>query len=206
MHTLVHCAGVDESGNSVIANITVDRELFTTQTERERNVGILLTDTQTTAQTYYYGLIDKSDTTNWPHGSTGRIDLSIIQLSMDKQSNGTGQISIGVITRVDGTDADIEYVDHLSFEQNDTISVSRNLNFAPTQLKCSVVGGTLNRIKSTVTESNVSSINTAGGDLSFNGETFTPAVGDIIARFIKTGAGSVSFTLNIFYHGEDSAT
>lgn len=206
MHSLSACAGIDESGNTAVVNITSDREIFTTQTERERNVGILLSDVQTTAQTYYYGLIDKSDTTNWPHDRTGRIDLSIIQLSMDKQSNGTGQISIGVITRIDGTDADIEYVDHLSFQQNDTISLSRNLNFAPTQVKCSVVEGTLNRIKSTVTESNVSAINTAGGDLSFNGETFTPGVGDIIARFIKTGAGSVRFTLNIFYHGEDSAT
>lgn len=198
--------GVGSDNLALSAFITEDGELQITETEREKNVGIMLTDSQTDVATYWYGLIDKSDTTNWPHALTGRIDLSLLRVNVDKQGNGTGEIAIGVITRVDGTDADIEFVYSASFTQNDSISFVHDMNYAPTQVKCSVVGGTLNRFKSTITADNVSAINTAGGDLQFNGTTFTPAVGDIVARFIKTGAGAVRFNITAFYHGQEQTT
>lgn len=198
--------GVGSDNLALPSFITEGGELQITETEREINVGVMLTDTQSSSATYWYGLIDKSDTTNWPHADAGRIDLSLIRINVDKQNNGTGEISIGVITRVDGTDADIEFVYSASFTQSDSISFVHDMNYAPTQIKCSVVDGSLNRFKSAIAATDVTAINTAGGDLEFNGSTFTPAVGDIVARFIKSGAGTVRFNITAFYHGQEQTT
>lgn len=202
----VTICGEDDNGDSFPVRITPAGEMFSTETERETGVFVMLTDSQTTASTYYYGLIDKSDTVNWPHSFSARIDLSVIRVSLDKQSNGTGSFAIGVITRVDGTDADIDFIYNLSFEENDSISANDSLNYSPSQLKCSVSAGELQRIKTSLVSNNVSAINTAGGDLEFNGDTFVPSVGDIVGRLIKTGAGSISFTALVGYHGEETVT
>jgi hypothetical protein len=110
-----------------------------------------------------------------------------------------------VITRVDETDADVAIIAASSFVENDTPSIFQVFNFAPSQLKCSVESGSLTRIKTAETATGVTAINTSGGDLNFDGETFTPAVGDLVARMITTANGDLAFGVLIGYHDETMA-
>jgi len=183
------------------ATFTTDGEMFTTQTEREINVHALMAGGVTVIGTYWYGIIDLSDTTNWPHDNTNRIDISVLYLNIDKAGAARGTVGLGVITRIDGTSADIEFIAGHSFIQNASDSIDFAVNIAPTQLKCNVVGGTLARIKTGVKALAVTAINT-GTTLSFGtgGPTFTPAVGDIVFRLITTTNGDVNFFSELAYH------
>lgn len=185
---------------------TEDGELWVTSSEREYNVRCSLSGTQATATTNYYGAIDLSDTVNWPHDSTGRIDISYLSLLVDKAGNARGSVALGVITRIDGTSADIAYVAAASFLQNDTPSIETIANFSPSQLKCGVVGGQLNKVKTNTVSLGVTEVNT-GTPLAFgpSGPTFTPAVGDLVLRIITTTGGDLVWGANIFYHSHPEA-
>lgn len=187
------------------ATFTTDGELFVTETEREQNVHALMAGAVSTANTYWYGFIDLSDTTNWHHTGTGRIDISVLYLNVDKASAARGSAALGVITRIDETSADVEFIAGHSFIQNASDSIDFAVNIAPTQLKCGVVGGTLNRIKTGVKATGVTAINT-GTTLPFGtgGPTFTPAVGDIVFRLITTTAGDVTFFAELAYHAHSA--
>lgn len=200
-------SGVTENGDVKTFKSTDDSELFITETEREKNVAIFNQRSITTNATHWFGMIDLSDTTNWPHDETGRIDLSAVLLATDKALNSRGSLMIGVITRVDDTDADVSFVVGFTFDQNDTESQIITLNLAPTQIKCGVSGGELTRIKTAIKALNVSAINTNGGDLTFaSGITFTPAVGDIVIRIIKSAGGNFNYSATTFYHADASST
>lgn len=177
---------------------TDDGEMWTTETERESNVFVNLSGSQTTAATRYYGLIDLSDTTNWPHTETGAIHLSFIRFATDKANAARGSVALGVIVRIDGTSADISYVGNLSFIEADNNSVTESVNLAPTQLKCNVVGGRLAFFKASVTETNVTAVNTAN-PMPF-GYTFTPAVGDLVMRIQTTTGGNLNWVVGLAYH------
>lgn len=181
--------------------VTTDGEVWVTSTERENNVHALIAGAVTTANTYWYGFVDLSDTTNWPHTSTGRIDISVLYLNIDKAGSARGTVALGVITRIDGTSADVSFVGGHSFIQNDSPSINESINIAPSQIKCGVVGGNLNRIKTGVKALAVTALNT-GTSIPFGtgGPTFIPAVGDIVMRLVTTSAGDVAFFAEIAYH------
>lgn len=63
---------------------TEDGEVWATNTEREKGVWAALVGSQSGIVTNYFGLVDLSDTVNWPHDSTGRLDISFVRLSVDK--------------------------------------------------------------------------------------------------------------------------
>lgn len=180
---------------------SADGEVFTTNTEREYNVRCALGGTQNIAATNYYGFIDLSDTVNWPHNSTGRIDFSYMAALIDKAASARGTISVGIITRVDGTDADVTFIASSSFLQNDTASVEIIANFAPSQLKCDVVSDKLAHVKTNNIVTNIAAINTAT-PLAFGpgGTTFTPAVGDAVIRITTTTGGDLTWGFSAFYH------
>lgn len=184
---------------------TDDKELWITETERENNVHVLLHADISEVGTYYYGFIDKSDIVNWPHSNTGRIDLSILYLSVDKNKAAYGSILIGVITRIDNINSDIEYISGHSFLNNDSASVVEALNLAPTQMKCGVSNGTLDNFKTNIIDENISTINNSGSNnLSFgnNGTTFIPEVGDIVLKIVATTSNDMSIICEAAYHGK----
>jgi hypothetical protein len=180
-----------------------DNEILTTVTERERSVFAAVSSGDISA-TAYAGFIDLSNTTGMPHTRDGRIDLCAVYINVDRNSTAAGQVQLGVITRIDGTDCDIEYVQGVGFEKSDQRTITRDRLFSPNQLKCGVVGGALNRVASQFTETNVTAINTGGTLTDAHGNTFTPAVGDLIVKFSRT-AGTYSAAVSCFYHGERSA-
>ena len=191
---------LQDSNNDEIL-VTNDGELWVTETEREFNVHALMAGTVSLANTYWYGFIDLSDTINWPHDHTGRIDISVLYLNIDKAIAARGNVALGVVTRIDGTSGDVEFVGGHSFIQNDAPSIDISVNISPSQLKCGVIGGTLTNIKTGVKALTVTALNT-GTPISFGtgGPTFIPAVGDIVMRLITTTAGDVTFFSELAYH------
>lgn len=179
-----------------------DNEILTTVTERERSVFAAVSSGDISA-TAYVGFIDLSNTTDLPHSRDGRIDLCAVYISVDRNSTAAGQVQLGVITRIDGTDCDIEYVQGIGFEKSDDRFLTRDRVFSPNQLKCGVVGGTLNRVASQFAETGVTAINTGGTLTDAGGNTFTPAVGDLVVKWSRT-AGTYSAAVSCFYHGERS--
>jgi hypothetical protein len=179
-----------------------DNEILTTVTERERSVFAAVSSGDITSTTYA-GFIDLSNTTGMPHERDGRIDLCAVYLTADRDQNATGAVQLGVITRIDGTNCDIEYVQGISFEKSDERTITRDRIFSPNQLKCGVVSGALNKVASQFTETNVTAINTGGTLTDAHGNTFTPAVGDLIVKYSRT-AGTYSAAVSCFYHGERS--
>lgn len=185
------------------AKVTEDGELAVTSTERERNVyAIVHNDSVGTGNTDYL-LVDLSDTTNFPHSDTTRIDVSAINIHL-AQDSGTpdGEILIGVITRIDGVNSDITWGFVLDFNLPVNTNIRENFNYAPSQLKFEVVGGNTTRIISDYSVLNDTTINTGVSmDSPRGSNTVTPAVGDIVLRIVN-GAGSMHMFTGIMYHGE----
>lgn len=178
-----------------------DNETLVTVTERERDVYAAMNATDVTSDTYAI-LVDLSDTTNFPHSRTGRVDLTGTYISIDRNSTATGFVRIGVITRIDGTDADISWVAGVTFEKSDARQIIRDRKYSPSQLKCGVVSGALNRIVSAFESASVTAVNTGVSMDSPRGSaTVTPAVGDIIVGYGRT-AGSFNASVSAHYHGE----
>jgi hypothetical protein len=185
------------------AKVTIDGELATTVTERERNVyAVYHDDTVGTGNTDFV-LIDKDDTVNFPHGDTGRIDISAINLHLSHSSgNPDGEALLGVITRIDAVDADICWAFVVDFNLPSNTDIKEDFNFAPSQLKFEVAGGCTTRIITNYTSLNDSAFNTATLMPSPRGAaTVIPAVGDIVCRNTN-GAGSMRFFIGAMYHGE----
>lgn len=178
---------------------TSDGELWTTVTERENGVWAALVGSQSTAITNWFGLIDLSDTVNWPHDSTGRLDISFVRLSIDKAISAKGSVSFCTVTRIDGVSADLVCWANGSFLENDTATIEINANLAPIQVKTNVAGQRLGRFKTNAVLLNVTSINT-GVTLTGPGTNFIPAVGDCLIRVITTTGGNMNYVAAVNYH------
>lgn len=186
---------VDSSGDPIA--ITTDGEVWTTETEKESGVWAGFSGSQDTATTTYLGAIDLSDTVNFPHDHTGRLDFSLFRISMDKAINARGTISIGIITRINGTNADITYLDGIGFLQNDSPSVQFINNLAPMQNKASMTGGVLDKVKTNTIELNVAAVNTG---VTLEPFDFTPAVGDCVVKITTTTGGTLNYGIGLGYH------
>ena len=108
-----------DSNTNTPVRVTEDGELMIAQTPQERNLyfGLRVNVSSTTIHRL---LLDLSDTTNYPHNSSGRIDLSATYLQVDRSATGTtGAVRVGVITRVSATNADVVYTIGVTFEKSD---------------------------------------------------------------------------------------
>lgn len=180
--------------------ITDDGELFITETERELNVYVNHSVTNHSASSYA-ALIDLSDTTNFPHDEAGRLDLSAIYISVDRDSTGTGLIRVGVVKAINGTSATIGWFMGLNFDKSNEQHITRDRIWTPSQLKCDVVAGATPHMLVT-TVSGITAINTATAlDSPRGAATVTPAVGDIVIEYNRT-AGSYNASVGCFYHGQ----
>lgn len=180
-------------------HITSDGEIFVTESERERNLMFGLSVADISAAGHRL-LVDLSDTTSYPHNSTGRIDFSAIYLQVDRDSTATGRIRVGVITAINGTDATVVYFNGIAFEKSDDRHIQRDRNYAPSQLKTSVVGGVADRI-AIPPIAGITAINTGVTLNDIYGNAKTPAVGDIIFTYERV-AGTFNATVSGFYHSE----
>jgi hypothetical protein len=184
--------------------VTPDGELASTSTERERNVMVhYQSATISVADVYAVG-VDLSDTTNFPHDQTGRIDLSWIKIEVDKSNNAQGTVSLGVITSIDTASSNITYFTDVPFENNSADAlITQDWNLAPSQIKLGVSGGSTTRIISNVTETSVTAVNLATTLDSPNG-LITPGLGDMVIKFGYTAGTRYSADVEVMYHAQES--
>lgn len=153
--------------------------------------------------TEYFGLVDLSDTVNFPHKDRGRADIFSAYFQADRNSTATGSVRIGVITRINGTDADVAFILGIRFDNSDTRRVLRDRQF-PAPIKCGQSGGVLTKAMGSIT-TGIAAINTGVTLTGPQGRTFTPAVGDLIVALERT-AGTYSGSVSIQYAGNVSTT
>jgi len=185
-----------DTGTDYDARVTSDGEVAVTSTERERNNSIHYVNLAIAADEYSI-LVDLSDTTNFPHDQTGRIDISLIKIEIEKSAtNVIGEVLIGVITRIDGTDADIDYLTGIKFLKAGDQLIQGNINYAPSQLKFAA-----GRYLTNQTEAAVAAVNT-GASLDSAFGSISPGLGDIVIKQAYTSGGNYDFDIEIMYHSE----
>ena len=67
-----------------------------------------------TVATYRYILIDRSDTTNYPHANDLELHLEWLQVEVDANNTGEYTLNFGFLENVDATDGDRYIWDHIS--------------------------------------------------------------------------------------------
>lgn len=189
-------------GNDAI--VTDSGELWITETERENNVFVQYTAAYS-ADTYV--ILVSKDNVLWPHkiqGQNGdRIDVTAIYYAIDLVANTSASVRLGVITRIDGTNADIKYVIGIPFEAGATKAIIvESLMGIQSQVKLDFdANGVLQHGLSNLSEDDVAAVNT-GAALPSPGGNITPGLGDVILKYDHT-AGSSTFGVFLFYHNTD---
>ena len=80
-------------------------------------------DAEDVATTTAFMLVDLSDTTNWPHTNTGHIDVVFISGNVDPDTTYAGDIEIGFLTNVDGSNGDFNGLFELHMDKKTAPSV-----------------------------------------------------------------------------------
>jgi len=190
----------DTSGNFV--SITGGSELITNTLAGNRKSLACISGTALAADTYYL-LIDLDNSGGeWPHQQNTLIDIDHLTASVNFAS-GTAEciLRLGIITRIDGTNADISYLWNRRVgvqNANDGVVVSDN--FQPSSLTFYQDTGSVVGAITSVKESAVAAINT-GTTLTSPAGAKTPALGDVILKADYV-ADTFSFDLTAVYHSE----
>lgn len=145
----------------------------------------------------YRILVDLSDRTQYPHHFTGHVNLHSVFFFVDKSANTVGQVQMGVITRIDGTNADIVFAQGVSFNSTSDRSFARDRIFID-PISLGISGGNVTGIASGFKVLNVALVNTAT-PLPTQFGTATPAVGDLVVRYDYTSGGSYNAAASVQY-------
>jgi hypothetical protein len=185
------------------ARCTEDGELWTTVTEREDDVFSQYSEVGVGASKYVI-MVDK-DHASFPHilqeQPINRIDVTSLYIALDAAVNTNGVLRIGVVRRIDGTDADIWYVMGIPFLAT-TNQFIVSLRGVPSQVKFDLNGTQLLHGITNSEETNVAAVNTLTTlDSPLGVNTVIPDVGDVIAKLEHVSGGSFNIGMFIFYHG-----
>jgi hypothetical protein len=192
--------------SSLTPELTEDGELWTTVTERESDVFTQYSESAIAA-TKYIVLIDK-DNVSFPHmlqsQGSARIDITSLYIALDAATNTNGILNIGVIRRIDGTDADMWYMLGVPFLATTTQFVLP-LRGVPSQVKLDLGGPSGTQLLHGITnneETGIAAVNTAtllGSPLGAS--SVIPGVGDVICKLEHVSGGAFNIGLFAFYHG-----
>lgn len=184
----------NEEGTYGNVNRTNDGELFTNtkasnrQTQALYNAGTIAADT-------YAILVDLSEETYTAYTSVDELAITC----RFSTNNSDANVKVGVITRVDATDADISYLIDVPFSAaNSNTYLDYIVNYQPSSLKFEMSGGSLVGAYTNETSAAVAAVNTSTTLPSPRGNV-TPAVGDLIMLFDHTG-GNFSSVVHAVYH------
>ena len=73
-------------------------------------------------------VIDLSDSTNWPHTKTGHIDIVYIVVNVNPTATFEGDIQLGFLDNVDGTDGDFNGIMEIYMDKKQD-SITQMMNF-----------------------------------------------------------------------------
>jgi len=188
---------------SPVPKITEDGEFWITETERENDVWVQYS--AAFSSTTYIILVSKNNGA-FPHklqGQNGeRIDVTSTYYGLDLAANSAGTIKFGVISRIDGTDADIEYFFGVPFLSGVSKEVLvQQLRGVPSQVKLDLIGSVLQHGITNTNEINVAGVNTVT-TLDSPAGNILPGKGDIIIKY-EHSSGSSNFGIFMFYHNSE---
>lgn len=183
--------------------LTEDGEVWTTVTERENDVFSQYSESGIDT-TKYIILIDK-DNTSFPHiiqgQSADRIDIGSMYIALDAAVNTNGILSIGVVRRIDGTNADMWYMLGIPFLATTTQFIL-SLRGTPSQVKLDLDGIQLLHGVTNNEETSIAAVNTGTSlDSPLGSSTIIPAVGDVICKLEHVSGGAFNIGIFAFYHG-----
>lgn len=158
-------------------------------------------------------LVDLSDTANFKHTLTGLIRLYSLTISAEMESDGTGTwiLYIGVVTRCDVTNGDVDWILALDMETfvNATDDQTRLMEqFSwPNGLNLAVSGDASTYILTIEQSANDTDFQTdvnLDSPVGRAGVTGSPpGAGDLVARWDETADGAtISFTITVEYTAE----
>lgn len=175
--------------------------------DRDKVVGVSYVKFAVAATTHFL-LIDMSNTTTYPHANgTGGVFVAGANSKGVKSNSGASwAVSIFVIVRIDGTDADLVAIPGISFSLRDVSSLSvpeQILRFFPTMLDLTVAAGALVNVLSNFILLNQAAINTGITLEDAAGNPVAPAVGDVIIKAdLVSGGGTLDFSVGLQYFVE----
>jgi hypothetical protein len=182
--------------------------MWVTSTERETDVFSQYAELGVAASKYVI-MVDK-DNAAFPHLLQGqgqnRIDVTSIYVALDAAVNTSGTLRIGVIRRIDGTDADIWYIAGIPFLATTTQFIL-SLRGVPSQVKLDMGGSSGIQLLHGITnseETSIAAVNTVTAlDSPAGVSSVFPAVGDVIAKLDYVSGGAFNIGLFLFYHGHE---
>lgn len=148
-------------------------------------------------------LVDLSDTTNFPHKYTGRLDISQVGMQVDREGTAIGRFQMGIVTRVDATSGDVTFIRSIMFEKGDVTNFLRLETLAPLEIQAGVVGGKTTQIVSSAGAVNDTGLQTDVPLRSPLGDaSVAPGVGDIVVRALHNSGGTYNATASVLYSSE----
>lgn len=156
------------------------------------DVQVVHMDVEDIALTTGYMIIDLSDTTNWPHVNTDHIDLLYVFVDIDPDATFQGEVSLGFLENVDGTNGDFHTILDFHLDKKaEPIEVFANLGFYEMALETAHWFGP--------TTANDETWQTDVNLLGPDGNTSYPSGdGDLVMLVTRT-AGEVSLGVTIGY-------
>lgn len=136
-------------------------------------------------------VIDLSDTTNWPHSTTGHIDIAYIIINVNPTTTFSGDIELGFLTNVDGTNGDFNPIFEIHMDKKQD-SITQMMNFGAFEMSLEAAhyfGPTVTNDVAFQTD-----VALTGPDAN----TFNSGNGDLVMR-IEVGASTVAVGLTIGY-------
>ena len=179
--------------------VQVDGTITTLAAERKSYVGYVQS---AIVANQYILLVDLDNAGGqWPHSQNGSINVDSISAKAvfsGATLPGDATLRFGVITRIDGTDADVNYLQTymLQTQGNDGQYIFHN--FQPSCLPFKQAAGKSVGALTNDFETNVVAVNTATA-LTSPGGSVAPGVGDIILK-LEYNSDTYNVAVGMLYH------
>ena len=138
-----------------------------------------------------YILVDLSDSVNFPHTNTDHVLIHWIDISVNPTTTFTGDICIGYLSAIDGTDATLNVLKEFHLDKKG-LQINHFTEYNSSHFSASASSGLLDFTLG-VTQFNTGSTNARPG----NG-TATPADGDLV-MLVTVGASTVDVGISLGY-------
>jgi len=181
--------------------VEVDSDPF--QRDRDKVVGVSFAKLGVAATTYYLG-IDLSNTTDYKHTAGSGIRLvQVVSKGLKSNSGAKWSAQLAVVTRIDGTDADLAILAQASLSLQDTSMfgiAEQVVNLWPHYADLTVSAGEFTKATTNAVELNVAAINTGVNLEDVAGNNVPAAVGDVLIRAnLLFGTGTLDFAFGLQY-------
>jgi len=162
-------------------------------------------------------LVSLSTPTGFPHNEHGELDVSHINIVIDKLAASTGTVKIGVVNFVNTSTGSVTFFWSRSFLKNvSNTDVTDFHNFSLSFVRCKVNSGATAAVSDKngttpyITSNDVrngssiySSTNATVSQLNSPAGIISPGVGDIVMEVVNgDSANTINVVTDVYYHSE----